>query len=65
MVFLGFPQRRDRGDPMSGGPLQPQPHRAGGEQAGGGELVHQVPAALRPQQTAALPSAQTLAGQGG
>jgi len=58
------PQRWGRRDPVSGGALQPQSHRAAGEQAGRGELVRQVPAAGRPQQAAALPPAQALAGPG-
>lgn len=49
---------------MSGGPLQPKSHCVGGEQAGCRELVCQVPSAIRPQQAAAVPPAQTLAGQG-
>ncbi|XP_063051212.1 protein prenyltransferase alpha subunit repeat-containing protein 1 isoform X2 [Engraulis encrasicolus] len=49
---------------MSRGPLQQEPDRAGGQQAGRGELVRQVPVALRAQQAAALPAEEAVARQG-
>lgn len=58
-----LPQWRDWSDSLSRGSIQPESHCVGGKQTGCGELVHQVPAAIRPQQIAALPSTQTLAGQ--
>lgn len=50
---------------MSGSQVQPKPHRPGGEQAGHGELVCQVPSTFCAQQTFVVPAAQTMAGQGG